>query len=160
MQTPLSTILLCSTGIVSLPNDRRHSLTLASHVAKASFLVLGEAFGQRLAVLVGGVIGEPGILSAPRERDAARDKKNKRHGEVLYYSRILPRCAQEGRLADFALDVERLLVGLELRLGRRALVLGVALALLRCLGTLLSSQSGSLSRFVRCSQTYVAATHV
>lgn len=50
--------------------------------------------------------------------------------------RILAGRAEERRLADKALDVEGLLVRLELRLGRAARGLGVALTLLRSLGTL------------------------
>lgn len=101
---------------------------LALAVAAASFLEIGEAVGQRLAVLVARMLREA-VLSERIVKKQGRPK----------HSRILPRSTQKGRLAGIALDVQRLFVGLELRLGCRALVLGVALTLLRSLGTLLLS---------------------
>jgi hypothetical protein len=98
-------------------------------------LEVGEAVGNGFAVLVACV-----VVQADRLAVNDRAVGPHRGDRVIGYSRILASGAQKGGLADGALDVEGLLVGLELRLGRAGLVLGIALTLLRGLGTLLSRE--------------------
>ena len=100
-------------------------------------LEIRETLGNSLTVLVGRVVIQPeGADTLARLSNAVRRPTFKKEKKKKKDLRILARRAQERGLADGALDVERLLVGLELRLGRGARVLGVALTLLSSLGTL------------------------
>jgi len=86
-----------------------------SEVLFCSRLEGREALRHRLAVLVRGMLVKSNLAGG----------------------------AQEGSLAGLALDVEGLLVGLELRLGRtRRTQLCVALALLRSLGAVTTTHLG------------------